>query len=71
VASKTKVCSRCGEAKVLSEFYEKVGGAQGRRGMCKVCFRAAQRAAWARNPNPGGVVPVGNADNLRFRAVYW
>jgi hypothetical protein len=45
-----KVCSRCGEAKPLGEFYRQEGGAKGRRGMCKECFKAAQRVAWVRNP---------------------
>lgn len=31
--------------------YEQAGGAQGRRGMCKECYKAAERAAWARDPS--------------------
>jgi hypothetical protein len=45
-----KTCSRCGLEKSLREFYRQAGGAQGRRGMCKKCFRAAERAAFARDP---------------------
>jgi hypothetical protein len=50
VTSKTKACSRCRQKKPLSEFYKQQGGAQGRRGRCKDCYRAAQREAWARDP---------------------
>jgi hypothetical protein len=46
----TKPCSRCGLKKPLSAFYKQTGGAQGRRGMCKECFRAAERAAWRATP---------------------
>jgi hypothetical protein len=45
-----KVCSSCGQKKPLDAFYRQKGGAQGRRGRCKECYRAAQRAAWARDP---------------------
>jgi hypothetical protein len=45
-----KTCSRCGLEKPLSAFYKQAGGAQGRRGMCRECFRAAERAAWAGDP---------------------
>jgi hypothetical protein len=45
-----KTCSRCGLEKPLRDFYRQVGGAQGRRVMCKECFRAAERAAYARDP---------------------
>jgi hypothetical protein len=45
-----KVCSSCGKKKPLSAFYKQKGGAQGRRERCKECYRAAQRAAWARDP---------------------
>jgi hypothetical protein len=45
-----KVCSTCGQKKPRSAFYKQKGGAQGRRGRCKECYRAAQRAAWARDP---------------------
>jgi hypothetical protein len=45
-----KKCSCCGQVKPLGEFYKQAGGAQGRRGMCKECFYAAQRAYWARDP---------------------
>jgi hypothetical protein len=45
-----KTCSRCGLEKPLRDFYKQAGGAKGRRGMCKECYRAAQRASWAKNP---------------------
>jgi hypothetical protein len=46
-----KKCSTCGQKKPLSAFYKQKGGAQGRRGMCsKECYRAAERASWARDP---------------------
>jgi hypothetical protein len=40
-----KNCSRCGKRKALNAFYKQKGGAQGRRGMCKECYRAAERAS--------------------------
>ena len=30
--------------------YRQEGGAQGRRGACKECFKAARRASWAKDP---------------------
>jgi transposase len=45
-----KTCSRCGLEKPLGHFYRQEGGAQGRRGVCKECFKAAQRVLWAKNP---------------------
>jgi hypothetical protein len=39
----TKACSRGGRRKPLGAFYKQQGGAQSRRGMCKECFRAAER----------------------------
>jgi hypothetical protein len=45
-----KVCSTRGKKKPLNAFYKQKGGAQGRRGACKECFKAAQRAAWVRDP---------------------
>jgi hypothetical protein len=50
MVSKTKICSRCGKGKPLDAFYKQKGGGNGRRGMCKVCFRGAERAAYARDP---------------------
>jgi hypothetical protein len=50
MGNKTKICSRCGKRKPLDAFYRQAGRAKGRRGACKVCYRAAQRAAWARDP---------------------
>jgi hypothetical protein len=50
MGSKTKTCSRCGKRKPLDAFYRQACGALGRRAMCKVCFRAAERAAYARDP---------------------
>jgi hypothetical protein len=44
-----KTCSRCGLEKPLSAFYKQAGGAHVRRGMCKECFRAAERVAYARD----------------------
>lgn len=51
--SKIKTCSRCGLEKPLSAFYKQAGGAQGQRGMCKECFRAAERSAYAREDPKG------------------
>jgi hypothetical protein len=34
----------------LSAFYKQAGGAYGRRGMRKECYKAAERASWARDP---------------------
>ena len=34
----TKVCSRCGEEKPVSEFYSQKGGRSGLRAACKKCF---------------------------------
>jgi hypothetical protein len=48
-----KTCSRCGPEKPLHDFYKQAGGAQGRRGMCKECFRAAERASYARQDTKG------------------
>jgi hypothetical protein len=45
-----KTCSRCGLEKPLRDFYKQACGVQGRRGMCKECFRGAERAAYARDP---------------------
>jgi hypothetical protein len=45
-----KTCSRCGLEKPLDDFYKQAGGSQGRRSRCKEYYRAAQRAAWARDP---------------------
>jgi hypothetical protein len=45
-----KTCSRCGLDKPLSAFYKQKGGAQGRRGRCKECYKAAERAAYGRDP---------------------
>jgi hypothetical protein len=44
-----KKCSRCGERKALRAFYKQARGAHGRRGACKECYRAAQRAAYAKD----------------------
>jgi hypothetical protein len=41
MGSKRKTCSKCAQEKPLGEFYEQAGGAQGRRGACKECFKAA------------------------------
>jgi hypothetical protein len=45
-----KTCSRCGQRKPLSAFDKQAGGAQGRRGACKECYKARQRASWAKDP---------------------
>jgi hypothetical protein len=37
------------QVKPLGEFYKQAGGAQGRRGACKECFQAGERAAYARD----------------------
>jgi hypothetical protein len=45
-----KTCSTCSLEKPLSDFYRQAGGAQGRRGACKECFKASERAMYARDP---------------------
>lgn len=61
----------------IRDFYKQAGGAQGRRGACKECYPAAERAAWERDPRVqarrreivewwreeglGGQVPAGGA----------
>jgi hypothetical protein len=42
-----KTCSRCRLQEPLRDFYRQVGGVQGRRGMCKECFRVAERVSYA------------------------
>lgn len=34
----SKICSRCGEEKTVSEFYGQKGGRSGLRAACKKCF---------------------------------
>ncbi len=34
----TKVCSRCGNEKDVSDFYPQIGGKNGLRAACKKCF---------------------------------
>jgi hypothetical protein len=41
VGGETKKCSKCGELKILSEFYRRTDARLGVRDDCKVCFRAA------------------------------
>lgn len=38
------------EEEGLSGFYKEKGGAQGRRGRCKECYRAAEGALWRARP---------------------
>jgi hypothetical protein len=38
----------------LKKEARNTGGARGRRGACKECFKAAQRAAWVRDPKVQG-----------------
>lgn len=40
-----KVCSRCGEGKLLTEFYAKMTGRDGYAAHCKPCHYARQRDA--------------------------
>ena len=44
------VCSTCGKKKPLNAFYKQKGGAQGRRGRYKECYKSAERTAYARDP---------------------
>ena len=41
---KSKVCSKCGEGKLLDEFYEQKKGKYGRRGDCKLCKKQYREA---------------------------
>ena len=41
---KTKVCTKCGEEKELTEFYKKKGGKFGVTSSCKICDKADQAA---------------------------
>jgi len=45
----TKVCSRCGQAKALFEFYKHEETADGRYAACKACRKAWQRDYQKRN----------------------
>lgn len=42
-----KVCTRCGEWKVLEDFYVRKDGVEGRASHCKVCKRAYARSRTA------------------------
>lgn len=42
----TKICSKCGEEKCLSGFYDKEKGRFGKHAECKVCVRLAAKK-WA------------------------
>jgi hypothetical protein len=37
----TKICSKCGEEKPVTEFYRQAGGKDGLRAACKRCFIVA------------------------------
>jgi hypothetical protein len=50
MASKTKICSRCGKRKPLGAFYKQAGGAHGRRSRCKSCYKELERKSYARDP---------------------
>jgi hypothetical protein len=50
MASKTKICSRCGKRKPLDAFYKQAGGAHGRRSRCKSCYKELERKSYARDP---------------------
>jgi hypothetical protein len=39
MASKTKICSRCGKRKPLDAFYKQAGGAHGRRSPMQVLLQ--------------------------------
>jgi len=45
----SKRCSKCGELKPLSEYYEAKGCRDGRRNDCKACFSARAREWYAKN----------------------
>ncbi len=45
----TKVCSKCGEEKSVTEFYRQRGGKNGLRAACKRCFIKANTEYRARN----------------------
>ena len=47
----TKVCSRCGEEKPVSEFYSQKGGRSGLRAACKKCFIKANSEYRAKRRN--------------------
>ncbi len=44
----TKICSRCGEAKPLSEFYSMRGKRKGLRADCKECVRVRNKDYYAK-----------------------
>ena len=48
--TETKRCNKCGEEKSLEEFYPDTHGRDGRRSICKDCYRARVRENRARNP---------------------
>src|SRR4028119_1356879 len=44
---KTKVCSKCGVPKSLTEFHRKPKGREGRENKCKVCLSEERRKRYA------------------------
>lgn len=46
-----KLCSRCGVAKSLADFYPAKGMRDGHRSECKSCNRALKRARYAADPD--------------------
>ncbi|MFN8194211.1 MAG: hypothetical protein U0R80_08000 [Nocardioidaceae bacterium] len=45
-----KTCTKCGEAKPLTEFYANAGARDGRRNDCKACVLEDRRKAYAERP---------------------
>ena len=44
MCEKSKKCTKCGEEKFLSEFYEHENGKYGVRSICKICLKSYQQA---------------------------
>lgn len=48
--SKTKICTKCGEVKVLDKYYKNKGRKDGLVGICKTCLYAQEKEYRAKNP---------------------
>jgi hypothetical protein len=64
---KVKVCSVCGEAKPITEFYKAPGCVDGRRGDCRTCFQAKAKAKARRDDDPD-VLEAARERTRRWRA---
>lgn len=42
----TKICTKCGDPKLLTEFYKEKRMKDGRRSHCKACHRLWQKTVW-------------------------